>query len=157
MPLSSLWLIVYLNMQLKMNIWRNSWNKIIMQTLFPPISTYKLIKRLRMNRRDSGRVSPPLCLKPREISKCWHHRAFFNFLTLNDFIRKLVCTVSLYVWGRLGEWSMRYLSRNTVFFPLLLPAKRYHHHILMKLQTNLSCLVQKLRDNKAAEITEGPG
>lgn len=44
------------------------------------------------------------------------------------------------------------------FFPFpLLPANRYHHHILMKLQTNLSCLVRKLRDNKAAEITEGPG
>lgn len=70
---------------------------------FPPISTYKLIKRLRMNRRDSGRLSPPLCLKPREISKGRHHRAFFNFLTLNDFIRKWVCTVSVYVWGRLGE------------------------------------------------------
>lgn len=54
---------------------------------FPPISTYKLIKCLRMNRRDSGRVSPlPSASSPREISKCRHHRTFFNFLTLNDFI-----------------------------------------------------------------------
>jgi len=62
-----------------------------------------------------------------------------------------MCTVSVFVWGRQGEKRMRYLSN--FFFP----ANRYHHHILMKLQTNLSCLVQKLRDNKAAEITEGPG
>ena len=132
-----------------------------MQTLSRPISTYKLIKCLRMNHRDSGRVSPPLCLKPREISKCRHHRTFFNFLTLNDFIRKRMCTVSVYVWGRQGEWSMRYLSRNNFFFlPFLLPANGYHHHhhILMKPQTNLSCLVRKAerqqsgRNNRRARI-----
>lgn len=41
------------------------------------------------------RVSSPFCLKPREISKCRHHRAFFNFLTLNDFIRKWMRTLSV--------------------------------------------------------------
>lgn len=130
-----------------------------MQTLFPPISTYKLIKRLRMNRRDSGRVSPPLCLKPREISKCWHHRAFFNFLTLNDFIRKTGVYSIFVCMGEAGRIEYEILEQEYCFFflSLLLPANRYHHHILMKLQTNLSCLVQKLRDNKAAEITEGPG
>lgn len=77
-----------------------------MQTSFHPISAHELIKCLRMNRADSGRVSPSsptrtsLPKAPREISKCRHHRTFFNLLTLNDFIRKRMCTVSVYVWGQ---------------------------------------------------------
>lgn len=58
--------------------------------------------------------------------------------------------------GKAGRIEYEILEQEYIFF-LLLPANGYHHHILMKPQTNLSCLVQKLRDNKAAEITEGPG
>lgn len=87
-----------------------------------------------------------------------------------------MCTVSMWMggcvcWGVvLVEENMRYLSRNffkyfssppLFFFFFVHPANRYHHHqrhILMKLQTNLSCLVRKAerqqssRNNRRARI-----
>lgn len=70
-----------------------------------------------------------------------------------------MCTVSVFVWGQaeceILEQEFLRICRYFFFFCSLQTASE--HRILMKLRTNLSRLVQKLRDNKAAGITEGPG